>query len=143
MSLKAAFSFLAATALLTGNVPALEVTGLRCEYLGAPCGMDVAQPRLSWQIRSGRRGERQTAYQVLAASSEEGLRDNRGDLWDTGRVASDQSIQVTYGGRALTSRMRCHWKVRVWGRNGTASSWSAPASWTMGLLAPMTGRPNG
>jgi len=53
MSLKAAFSFLAATALLTGNVPALEVTGLRCEYLGAPCGMDVAQPRLSWQIRSG------------------------------------------------------------------------------------------
>ncbi|MGA2655964.1 MAG: family 78 glycoside hydrolase catalytic domain [Verrucomicrobiota bacterium] len=136
MSLKAAFSFLAATALLTGNVPALEVTGLRCEYLGAPCGMDVAQPRLSWQIRSGRRGERQTAYQVLAASSEEGLRDNRGDLWDTGRVASDQSIQVTYGGRALTSRMRCHWKVRVWGRNGTASSWSAPASWTMGLLAP-------
>jgi alpha-L-rhamnosidase len=133
---KATFSLLAATALLAGNAPALEVTGLRCEYLDAPRGMDVAQPRLSWQIRSGRRGERQTAYQVLVASTETRLRNNQGDLWDTGPVASDQSIQVAYGGRALVSRMRCHWKVRVWGRNGAASSWSAPASWTMGLLAP-------
>ena len=92
-------------------------------------GMDVRQPRLSWQIRSERRGERQTAYQVLVASSEGGLRHNRGDLWDTGQVASDQSIQVTYGGQALTSWMRCYWKVRAWNRNGKVSSWSAPADW--------------
>ena len=98
--------------------------------------MDVTQPRLGWQIRSGRRAEKQTAYQVLVASSEAGLRDNQGDLWDTGRIESDQSIQVTYAGRPLASRLRCHWKVRVWGLDGTASSWSPPASWTMGLLAP-------
>jgi alpha-L-rhamnosidase len=132
----ATFSFLAAALLLAGNARALEVTGLRCEYLRAPCGMDEAQPRLSWQIRSGRRGERQTAYQVLVASTEEALRDNRGDLWDTGPVESDQSIQVIYGGWPLASRMRCHWKVRVWGLEGKPSPWSAPASWTMGLLQP-------
>jgi alpha-L-rhamnosidase len=115
---------------------ALEVTGLRCEYLAAPRGVDVPQPRVSWQILSEHRGERQTAYHVLVASSEETLRHDKGDLWDTGRVNSDQSIQVAYNGRALVSRMHCYWKVRVWDRNGKASSWSAAANWTMGLLAP-------
>ena len=129
MNLRAVPSFIAAIGLLSINVSALEVTGLRCEYLAEPRGMDVGQPRLSWQIRSERRGERQTAYQVLVASSEGGLRHNRGDLWDTGQVASDQSIQVTYGGQALTSWMRCYWKVRAWNRNGKVSSWSAPADW--------------
>jgi alpha-L-rhamnosidase len=136
MKLKTILSFVVAGAVLAGNVSALEVTGLRCEYLAMPRGMDVAHPRLCWQIRSERRGERQTACQVLVASSEEGLRNDQGDLWDTGRVDSNRSIQVTYGGRELTSRMCCHWKVRVWDRNGKASSWSPPASWTMGLLAP-------
>ncbi len=113
---------------------AAEVTKLRCEYLADPLGIDVPMPRLSWIIESERRGDRQTAYQVLVASSEGLLNHDKGDVWDSGKVASDQSIQVEYAGSPLKSRMRCYWKVRVWTMAG--DSWSKPAAWTMGLLKP-------
>ena len=113
---------------------AATLTNLRCEYLIDPLGIDVVKPRLSWVMESARRGERQTAYQVLVAATPELLSGNTGDLWDSGKVLSDQSIQIEYGGRLLTSQMLCHWKIRVWDKDGTASTWSAPARWSMGLL---------
>ena len=119
---------------------AAELTNLRCEYLADPLGIDVEKPRLSWVIESGRRGEWQTAYQVVVASTTELLANNQGDLWDSGKVASDQSIQVEYAGKPLESRMACHWKVRVWDKDGKASDWSMPALWTMGLLTPQDWR---
>ena len=79
---------------------------------------------------------RQTGYRVLAASSESSLGADIGNLWDSGKVASDQSIQVVYGGKALSSGMRVLWKVEVWDQNGQPSGWSAPAEWSMGLLRP-------
>lgn len=109
---------------------------LRCEYLASPLGIDAAQPRLSWRLQCGDRGRRQTAYRVLAASDLHRLSHDEGDLWDSGKVASDQSIQVPYAGKPLTSRTRCHWKVRLWDEKGTGSAWSQPALWTMGLLVP-------
>jgi alpha-L-rhamnosidase len=111
-----------------------SLTNLRCEYLSNPLGIDAERPRLSWVIESARRGERQTAYRVLAASTPELLAKEQGDLWDSGNAASDQSIQVEYGGKPLLSRTRCHWKVRIWDKDGKASAWSQPALWTMGLL---------
>jgi alpha-L-rhamnosidase len=107
---------------------------LRCEYLVNPLGIGVAQPRLSWTLQSEERGQVQTAYRILVASDPEFLRDGRGDLWDTGKVTSNRSIQVVYGGRPLSSQMRCYWKVRIWDGEDRPSSWSKPASWTMGLL---------
>ena len=86
------------------NQQAAEVTTLRCEYLTNPIGIDVARPRLSWVIESDRRGERQTAFQVLVASSEELLKSDKGDLWDSRKVATDQSIQLEYAGKPLESR---------------------------------------
>ena len=91
---------------------AAEVSNLRCEYLSAPLGIDVVKPRLSWVMESPLRGEKQTAYRVLVASSAELLKKDRGDLWDSGKVVSDQSIQVEYAGKTLESRMRCYWKFR-------------------------------
>ena len=115
---------------------AVDVQSLRCEYRTDPVGMDVAVPRLSWILSSDRRGEVQTGYRILAASMPELLAKEQGDLWDSGKVASDRQNQVEYAGRPLESRMRCHWKVRVWDKDGQASGWSRPASWSMGLLAP-------
>jgi alpha-L-rhamnosidase len=115
---------------------AADLANLRCEYLADPLGIDVTQPRLSWVMESARRGERQTAYQILVASSPKLLGNDQGDCWDSGKVASDQSIQVEYQGKPLASRMRCYWKVRVWDKDGNASAWSPPALWTMGLLQP-------
>jgi alpha-L-rhamnosidase len=106
----------------------------RCEYQVDPSGLDVAQPRLSWILRSDERGEKQTAYQVLVASSPDVLGQDQGDRWDSGRVTSDQTIHVAYAGKPLGSRMQCFWKVRAWDKSGQASAWSKPARWTMGLL---------
>ena len=109
---------------------------LRCEYLPNPLGIDMPQPRLSWILESRQRAQTQAAFQVLVASSEANLKSNTGDLWDSGKVASDQSLHVIYAGKPLVSSQRCFWKVRVWDQDGKASAWSQPASWEMGLLSP-------
>ncbi len=116
------------------EVSDIRVADLRCEYLKEPLGIDIGQPRLSWVLESEKRGQRQTAYQILVASSKEKLDANDGDIWDNGKVESDQSIHVVYKGSALRSRMRCWWKVRVYDRDGQASAWSEPSRWEMGLL---------
>jgi alpha-L-rhamnosidase len=112
----------------------IRVTNPRCENLANPLGVDVTEPRLSWVLTSDQRGQKQTAYRVLVASSPDELDKDLGDLWDTGRVESNQSIHVPYAGKPLQSRMRCHWKVRVWGKDGKPSNWSEVAEWSMGLL---------
>ena len=119
----------------TTVVRAATVGELRCEGRDNPLGIDVAQPRLSWMIESERRGEYQSAYQILVAASAEALSRDQGDLWDSGKVASSRSYGVEYAGKPLTSRTRCFWKVRVWDRDGHASPWSSPAHWSMGLLS--------
>ena len=117
-------------------VHAVEVGDLRCEYLKNPLGVDAAKPRLGWLIEDGERGQKQTAYQILVASTPEILAKDQGDLWDSGKVSSDRSIQVEYAGKPLGSRAACHWKVRVWDSEGEVSAWSEPAQWTMGFLKP-------
>jgi len=112
----------------------LRVAVPRCEYLVDPLAVDTLEPRLSWQIESNSRDARQTAYQIIVASSAAVLATNRGDLWDTGKVASNQTIQIAYQGKPLASRLRCFWKVRAWDQNGRASTWSKPAQWAMGLM---------
>ena len=114
----------------------ISPTKLTCEYLPAPLGIDVDGPRLSWILKPlvEKRGLRQTAYQVLVASSPDVLAKDQGDLWDSDRVESDRSIQVPYAGKPLASFQQCRWKVRVWDGDGKASEWSKPAIWSMGIL---------
>ena len=114
----------------------LVASYLRCEYLVDPLGIEERAPRLSWIVESGERGQKQTAYRLLVASSKQSLQAERGDLWDSGRVASDETIAVTYQGPPLVSHQRCFWKVKVWDRDGREAVWSEPAMWTMGLLKP-------
>lgn len=109
------------------------IANLTCEYRTNPLGIDVTSPRLSWQMHTDRRGARQTAYRVLAASSPEQLRAGDADLWDSGRVESDQSVHVAYAGPRLCSRQRVYWKVTVWDETDNANE-SAPAWFEMGLL---------
>ena len=110
---------------------------LRCEFRVNPLGIDVAAPRLSWIMvttDAARRGARQTAYRVLVASTAAALAADHGDLWDSGQVQSDQSIQLAYAGKPLRSSQQVFWKVRIWDEHGLASSWSRPSTWTMGVL---------
>jgi len=118
---------------------ATEPAHLRCEYLVNPLGIDAEKPRLSWIIEDGSasevRGQKQTAYQVWVASTPELLAKGQGDLWDSGKVMSDATAHIEYGGKPLTSRQQCFWKVKTWVSDGTSSE-SKPASWEMGLLKP-------
>lgn len=109
------------------------ISHLTCEYQTNPLGIDVLRPRLSWQLQSDERGTHQSAYQILAASSEKDLDREVGLLWDSGRIESDQSIHVPYGGSSLTSGQRVYWKVRAWDQAGREVE-SSSAWWEMGLL---------
>jgi len=141
----------AAVAMVTSiTTPATELTNPRCEYLSNPLGIDAGKPRLSWKIAGSKsnatspqaeipRGLRQTAYQILVASTPDLLAKNQGDLWDSGKVTSDTTSQIEYGGKPLQSRQRCFWKVKAWLTHDGDSSVSVgaeskPAVWEMGLL---------
>ncbi|MGG4035978.1 glycoside hydrolase family 78 protein [Paenibacillus cisolokensis] len=114
----------------------IEVVELLTEYAEEPLGLDTRRPRFSWKLASEERGQRQQAYRVLVSTDAEALRRDEGDMWDSGRVLSDQSVHVRYAGKPLKSGTRYYWKVRVWDRDGVSAGWSRQASWTMGLLDP-------
>jgi alpha-L-rhamnosidase len=114
----------------------ISATRLRCEYRVDPLGIDETRPRLSWVVESSRRAQKQSAYRILAASNKTDLDRDVGDLWDTGKVESDETVHIVYKGKPLKSRMQCFWKVKVWDGQGRPSAWSEPATWSMGLVEP-------
>lgn len=114
----------------------VEPARLESEFGVNPVGIDVIAPRLGWSLRSPENGSRQTAYQILAASSAAALKPGMADLWDSGRVVSASQSGVEYGGKPLRSFQRCYWTVRVWDAAGRVSGWSEPAHWTTALLKP-------
>lgn len=117
----------------SGLTDATHLSHLRCEYLVNPHGIDETTPRLSWTVETKRRGARQVAYRLRVTSCPEKLAAGNADLWDSGRVESNQSTHLIYAGKPLRSRDACHWNVEVWDETGKATK-SQPALWTMGLL---------
>ena len=113
-----------------------EVDNLVCEYHTNPVGIDVLQPRLSWQLISDAQDVKQTAYEIRVAATASDLSKKAKQIWNSGKVESDQSVNVEYGGPSPESMQRVYWQVRVWDNNGKASKWSEPAYWEMGILEP-------
>jgi alpha-L-rhamnosidase len=107
---------------------------LTCNYAVNPLGIDTRIPSLSWQLKGEGCGRRQSAFQILVASLRERLDRETGDVWDSDRMESDQSVHVPYAGPKLRSRRRYWWKVRVWDEQGRQGPWGEPAFWEMGLL---------
>jgi hypothetical protein len=116
------------------GAPGITPENLRCEYRVEPRGVDVSLLRLSWTVASARRAQWQSAYQILVASTPARLDANQADLWDSGKVASHESVNIPYAGKLLASHQRCYWKVRVWDKGGNPSEWSPAASWSMGIM---------
>ena len=108
---------------------------LRCEYQVNPPAVDAPAPRLSWIVTGEGRGLRQTAYRILAASSSDKLAADQADRWDSGKVESDETAFIAWGGAALPPRAQVFWKVMVWDQDGKASRWSEPAFFGAGLPA--------
>lgn len=116
-----------------GFAGSFNAVNLRCEYKHNPV-TDEKSPRLSWELTAIDKNQKQTAYQILVASTEDKLSEKSADLWNTGKVAGNQTAQVAYNGKLLSSRQICFWKVRSWDKNGNSSEWSQVARWEMGLL---------
>ncbi|WP_037535846.1 alpha-L-rhamnosidase [Sphingomonas sp. RIT328] len=121
-------------ALAAATTPDWAVAALLVDGLVDPLGLHSAAPRLSWQLRSDRRGARQTAWRVGVASSRIAADQGRFDLWDSGRIADDRCFDVAYAGTPLTARQRVWWRVTAWDERGIAAT-SPVAFWEMGLLA--------
>ena len=116
-------------AMASFSFPAVRIESLKCEYRVNPLGIDVAKPRLSWMLVSTdpkARGVKQSAYRIVVTSDE-------GELWDSGKVGSEESVHVVYGGKPLAAGQRASWKVQVWDQDGKASAWSQPAYWSKGI----------
>jgi alpha-L-rhamnosidase len=111
-----------------------HIDHLCCEYHPHPLGLDIQQPRLSWQIQSEQREVRQSSYRILVASNMKKLQNNEGDLWDSGQVRSDQNTHIPYGGAPLQSRQQLYWKVMIWDQNEKPVRWSSVGQWEMALL---------
>jgi hypothetical protein len=126
------------TCLLSGGQQSegtVSVGHLRCEYRENPMGVDRTNPLLSWWLISAQRGQKQEAYQIIVASDPALLSQDKGDLWDSGKVSSDNTIQIPYQGKSLATAQQVFWKVRSWDKSGSPTAWSDVASWTMGPMS--------
>ena len=115
---------------------ATEVTEPVCEYHTNPVGIDILKPRLSWKIVSDKQNVLQTAYEIRVADSPSNLGKKGKQLWNSGKVNSDNSVNIEYAGTEVASMQRAYWQVRIWDNEGKATKWSEPAYWEMGILKP-------
>lgn len=127
-----------ALAGLTGCNPpvdSVEVTRLQVEMKSNPLGIDVAQPRFSWQIASDKPDLMQVGYRIQVAASPEDLQSGKNLLWDSGEITSDCSLFIPYEGEMLQSRQSYYWRVKV-KTNQSAGDWSEVQMWSMAILNP-------
>ncbi len=122
------------TLITMAGIAKSTVNALKCDYHINPVGIDIAQPRLSWQIVSTENNILQQAYEIRVAETQEYLSKGSKLLWSTGKISSSESVNVSYNGPAVKSMQRYWWQVRIWDSNSKASAWSEPAYWEMGLL---------
>ncbi|WP_299665982.1 alpha-L-rhamnosidase [uncultured Polaribacter sp.] len=113
------------------NFP-LKIHQLRIEYLENPEGIDVTKPRFSWVLTADGFNRHQSTYQIWVASSETLLNDNT-DVWNSGKISSNETNQIVYAGKELVSGKKYFWKVKVWDKSGVSST-SETAFWSMGNL---------
>jgi alpha-L-rhamnosidase len=134
--MKRLFHFLFLCFLSAAVSAQTKVHRLLCENRSNPVGLDIAQPRFSWQLTSAKRGVLQTAYELRVAKDAASVKAGRNLVWTSGKVASDQSVYVPYAGSSLASDQKYYWQVRAWDNSGQPSAWSEPASWHTALLQP-------
>ena len=90
-----------------GMVNQMTISELRCEYLAKPLGIDTDKPRFSWEIEGPRRQITQATYYLRVASTRKALDCDESDLWDTGRLESDETLHIEYQGKQIVSGSAC------------------------------------
>jgi alpha-L-rhamnosidase len=113
----------------------ITVTNLRCEYMHDPLGIDIRSPRFSYELLSGEKNKRQSARQILVATSPELLRAGMADVWDSGIVRSGETNQIALNGAALKPFTYYYWRVAVWDEHDRQSAWSSTAKFSTGAFS--------
>jgi len=116
-----------------GNIYGIEITELKCNFKNNPLGINQS-PQFIWILHSGERNQVQSAYHILLSDDPLLLNKNIGNIWDTKKVISEQSINVFYEGNTLESAKEYFWKVKVWDKDGKESSWSGQSQFVTGLF---------
>ena len=125
---------LLASLLLLPQIAAATPIQLRTEHQTNPLAIDAVTPHFAWQSDAKTPNWTQSAYQILIATSEKNLTSAKPDVWDSGRIASSDSIDISYAGPALQPQTRYFWLVRVWDNKGK-DSFSSPTWFETGLLS--------
>jgi alpha-L-rhamnosidase len=131
--LRLALACVAASITWQASARPAAPTDLLVNGLSNPLAIDRNATRFTWRSMDGGRGEAQTAYQIIVASSPVRLGEGTGDFWNSGRVDSATSASIDYKGRVLPAAARLWWEVRTWNQTGKASPYSTPASFDTGL----------
>ncbi len=106
------------------------------EYRKNPKGIGRVAPRFSWQLNDSVRGAKQTAYQILVADSKKAIKNCEGNVWNSQKMNSNQSVHVAYRGNELEPGKTYFWKVRTWDADGKPSSYSKAATFGTALESP-------
>lgn len=125
--MKRFFSFTTLLCISVSVFSQVKLQALLTENLTNPIGIDIQQPRFSWQLVSAKRNVAQSAYEIKVVSG-------KSSVWNSGKVTSDQSVHIRYGGTALQSGEKYNWQVRVWDNVGKVSAWSPVAFFQTALF---------
>lgn len=128
------FLILWVTTIQVQGTSPLQPLQLTCEYIQNPLGIEEKKPRLSWTLQATKRGQLQSAYELIVSDNLHALQQGKGNKWESGKVSSAQNILVEYNGTPLTSFTRYYWRVKVYNQDGEASEWSAPATFETAML---------
>lgn len=112
---------------------AISVSQIKCNGIENPLGTEKF-PDFSWILKSGSRGQIQTAYQIIVSSDDKKAKRNSGDIWDSGKIQSGEAFWISYNGQQLQSGKEYFWKVRVWDANEKPSEWSTIGKFVTGLF---------
>jgi len=115
------------------NSPPSAPEGLLTNGITDPLALDMGKPLFTWMMNDSDRGEKQTAYQILVASSLLKIDANEGDIWDSKKIISSNSASAPFGGPGLSPATRYWWKVKLWDKEGNESPFSKPATFDIGL----------
>lgn len=106
--------------------------GLTVEYIRDPAYTTINDPKPEYGWKLPAAAGSQSGYQLLVSSSRQLIDQRRGDIWDSGQVRSNASINVAHGGKALAPNTTYYWTVRIWDKDNRTSEYAATQSFTTG-----------
>ena len=118
--------------------PELTVTELTCNFKSEPVGVDTPAPLLGWKINSSQKEVMQSAYRIIVAENPDDLIKEKGTLWDSGKIESEQSFNTIYEGEQFDSGKKYFWKVKIWDANGNETAWSKTSWWQTGMFSDLS-----